>query len=157
MEATYDVTQMTELSAKLRRMAGVDVSKTMKKVWADVVKPIEKHLQEVVKQRYPHKKGILRGKKYGPLYKDIDKKIWSKGGGACVYIFRNNKGRQCVLRWLDAGTQQRQTERHKKPAYRGFVPADNFFHPAVDAVAQSEINRGAEAAAKEITKLMFSV
>ena len=102
---------LSEIEAAMNRMAPKNIQKALKAAYKKGADMIKKAEVSTVKGMFPHgrykRSGMLRDKKYGPLYKDLRTKAWSRGGGASVYMYSRGEGRQCVLYWLDRGTEPR--------------------------------------------------
>lgn len=161
MDAVFDISKVDEFHDALVRMSKIDTQKTMKKMWNASMKDVTNNLQAKVRQLFPHgqykNSGILRGKRYGALADDISNKVFSKGGGGVVYIFRNNQGRQCVLRWLDAGAGNNGERITEKAARRGKIAPINFFEPTVMASADTIIQQHIGEAEKEIINEIMKI
>lgn len=109
---------------------------------------VRSSVQVWVRRKYPggrrKNSGMLRGKKYGPLYKDVRLSVWKKQakGGSVSLLEGRKANRVCVLRWLEESKDERVTEKGKS---RGSLrEMDEFFQPAVATSigkATQELNR----------------
>ena len=117
---TYD---FSEVKDALERIDGKSLKKTFKKIFRQAGNKIKKPIQAKVKTHpWPRKRGeykerpnsgILKGKYYGPLWKDVKMSVYKNAKGVNVSLFENKKkdNRWCVLMWLNDGTEERGNAR----------------------------------------------
>ena len=112
------------VARSIRNMTNNDARKAVKRIIRQSANKIKKPVQAEIKSRYPggkkypknpgRKSGYLRGKHYGPLYKDVKVSVYKNAQGASVSLFSPKnpaKNRWCVLIWQNDGTEERTAKR----------------------------------------------
>ena len=170
----------SKVVSALNRMTNYDARKAMRSVLRKAGNQIKKPVANEVKRLYPggkyyprnkgRKAGVLRGVKYGPLYKDVKMSVYKSVKGVNVSIFSPRKGqnRWCVLMWQNDGTNERANKRSiytkvaktRKKVFlstngnqsRGRIQPAHFF----ENVAQAQLNQAANYAANEFSRVLVA-
>ena len=170
----------SKVVSAINRMTNNDARKAVRSVLRKAGNQIKKPVANEVKRLYPggkhyprnkgRKSGVLRGVKYGPLYKDVKMSVYKSVKGVNVSIFSPRKGqnRWCVLMWQNDGTNERANKRSiytkvsksRKKVFlstngnqsRGRIQPAHFF----EDVAQAQLNQAANYAANEFSRVLVA-
>ena len=167
----------SQVVAALNRMNNNDARKAVKSIMRKTGNRIKKPVASEVKRLYPgnkkyprnpgRKSGMLRGVKYGPLYRDVKMSVYKNAKGVNVSLFSPKKGnnRWAVLMWQNDGTNERgikrstyiKTSQSRKRVFysangnsRGRIQPSHFF----EETAQANLQSAADFSAKEFSRVL---
>lgn len=168
----------SQVVSAINRMNSNDARKAVRSVLRKTGNKIKKPVASQIKRLYPggkryprnkgRKAGMLRGVKYGPLYRDVKMSVYRNVKGVNVSIFspKRGKNRWCVLIWQNDGTNERankrsiyaKVSRSRKKVFlatngnqsRGRIQPAHFF----EDMAASQLQQAASYSAGEFSRVL---